>query len=657
MFRVLTCLTVEHDWRLVGVAAVLCLFASLTAVNLFNRARATAGRARALWIIAAAIATGFGIWATHFVAMLAYEPGIPIAYSLSLTVLSLAAAALITGSGLSIAVYSGASSASALAGAVVGGGIAAMHYTGMFAVQIPGRVTWDLPLILASIFFGMALGAAAMVVAIRSYRRRDAAIAAVLLTLAIVSHHFTAMGAVEIVPDPARSIDALTLSPGVLAIAIASVAMAILGVSLVGAFAGRRLDESSTFLAMVINNMTQGVILFDAYERVLVCNDRYIEMYGLSPDIVKPGCTLIDLINNRITTGSLNIDAENYRAEILVAVTQGQAMNRIVETPDGRAISVINRPVKGGQYWIGTHDDITERIHAERRNAAMSEQERRRVEIETEIRAFRKSVAEVLLTVTGSTAALKSIAVALSDSSGRTSERTAGAVDMSNEASSNMTAAAGAAEELIASIGEIGRQIGQAAEVASHSVAEARTTDEHMTRLADTVQQIGEVVNLISHIAGQTNLLALNATIEAARAGDAGRGFAVVASEVKSLAVQTAKATEQIASQIDAVQNSTRVAVDAIRRNTNRMREIDGYTSAVALSLQQQDSATDEISHNVASAAHGAKGMVTVLDEVTRAVGDTRSAASKVLEASETVEAAAKSLQRGIEGFLGRVAV
>lgn len=133
-----------------------------------------------------------------------------------------------------------------------------------------------------------------------------------------------------------------------------------------------------------------------------------------------------------------------------------------------------------------------------------------------------------------------------------------------------------------------------------------------MARLTDTVQQIGEVVNLIRNIAGQTNLLALNATIEAAR------GFAVVASEVKSLAVQTAKATEQIAGQIEAVQNSTRVAVDAIRRNSERMREIDGYTSAVALSLQQQDSATDEISHNVASAATGAKGMVSVLDEVTR---------------------------------------
>ena len=409
--------------------------------------------------------------------------------------------------------------------------------------------------------------------------------------------------------------------------------------------------------SMVLNNMTQGVVLFDAHERVLVVNDRYVEMYGLSPSVVKPGGTLVALIENRITTGSLNIDPEEYRSEIMTAIRDGAVMNRIVETPDGRAVLVVNRPIQNGKYWIGTHDDITERIQAERKSVALSEQERRRVTIETEIRAFRESVAAVLRTVSESTAALNSIAGTLSNSSGLTSDRAGSAVQTTNEASANMIAAAGATEQLIASIGEIGRQISQAAEVASHSVAEAQTTNEHMARLTDTVQQIGEVVNLIRSIAGQTNLLALNATIEAARAGEAGRGFAVVASEVKSLAVQTAKATEQIASQIEAVQNSTRVAVDAIRRNTDRMREIDGYTSAVALSLQQQDSATDEISHNVASAANGAKGMVTVLEEVTRAVGDTRSAAGKVMQASETVETAATSLQRGIEGFLGRVAV
>ena len=181
----------------------------------------------------------------------------------------------------------------------------------------------------------------------------------------------------------------------------------------------------SSLLSLVINNMTQGVILFDAHERILVCNDRYIEMYGLSPDVIKPGCTLLGQIEDRITTGSLNIDPEKHRSEILSAVQQDRSRNRIVETPNGRAILVVNRSIKGGEFWIGTHDDITDRIHAERKSVALSEQERRRVEIETEIRAFRADAAAVLETVTQSTAALKSIAVALSNSSGRTSERTA----------------------------------------------------------------------------------------------------------------------------------------------------------------------------------------------------------------------------------------
>ena len=435
----------------------------------------------------------------------------------------------------------------------------------------------------------------------------------------------------------------------------------IVGVAVIALFVWRSLKSSrgtsNAMLSMVLNNMTQGVVMFDSDERLVVCNERYLDMYRLSRDVVKPGATLVDVIKNRKVTGSLNIDPKKYRTNIIALVKQGQTNSNIVETPDGRAVSVVNRAIKGGRFWIGTHDDITERIQAERKSAALSEQERRRLEIEFEIRTFRENATSVLQTVSESTAALKSIAEALSKSSGSTSERTAGAVQNSNEASNNMTAAAAAAEQLIASIAEIGRQVSQAAELVTHSVNEARTTNEQMTRLTETVQEIGAIVNLIRNIAGQTNLLALNATIEAARAGEAGRGFAVVASEVKSLAVQTAKATEQIAVQIEAVQNSTRFAVEAIRRNTERMREIDAYTSTVALALEQQDSATDEISRNVSGAAEGAKVMVAVLSEVTAAVDDTRSAASKVLEASESVEAAASGLQLRIESFLGRVAV
>jgi methyl-accepting chemotaxis protein len=416
---------------------------------------------------------------------------------------------------------------------------------------------------------------------------------------------------------------------------------------------GRR----STLFATAINNMSQGLVMFDDSEQLVLCNSRYVEMYGLSSSIVKPGSKLIDLVRHRFATGSIGLDPEKYCAEILAAIAQGKTTNTIVKAPDGRSILVINRPIAGGSHWIGTHENITERLMAEQQRQSLTEQEERRATVDAAILSFRESVESELRMVSDNAAAMRSTATSLAQSSSETSERATGAVQTSNEASSNVEAAAATAEELTSSIAEISRQLGHATELFRVAASESHTMNQEIGKLTEATQEIGEVANLIRQIAGQTNLLALNATIEAARAGEAGRGFAVVAGEVKSLAVQTAMATEKIVAQIAAVQTSTGVTVKAIRGNAVRMQEIDRFTSTVAASLQEQNVSTGEISRNVASAAEGAKVVVTVLDQVACAVSQTRSYADTVLKASEAVATGAAKLQENVDHFLHRVAI
>ncbi len=416
----------------------------------------------------------------------------------------------------------------------------------------------------------------------------------------------------------------------------------------------QRLRRQNRRLAEAIENMSQGLNMFDAQGRITLVNRRYIEMYKLSPDIVKPGCTLRRLIQHRKDTGLFSGDVEEYCERIIKNASERTP--HYVKASDGRIVFVKNEPLVDGG-WVSTHEDVTEQRRAEEERAALHNQEQRRAAIDHAIASFRPQAEALLSSVSESATAMSATAATLFGSSEQTSQRAQSAVEAFNAASANVSTAAVAADELSYSIAEISRQLTRTNNIVGLAADEARTTDGEIAGLSAGAQKIGDVVKLIRDIAEQTNLLALNATIEAARAGESGKGFAVVASEVKSLAVQTAKATEDIASHIQAVQDSTSGAVDAIRQIAERMQEINEYTSAVAASVEQQNAATGDISHNVTSAATSTGQVVAVLGEVAGAATETRGSAEVVRDASASVEQAVVNLRLEVEDFLAKVAV
>jgi methyl-accepting chemotaxis protein len=438
--------------------------------------------------------------------------------------------------------------------------------------------------------------------------------------------------------------------------AIAATVFALFATSLTTILLAKYQSLQIRQLRTATDSMAQGLCMFDASERLVVCNSQYYNMYELTSADVKAGSTLTEVLAKRVAKGTFSRDPYQYREEFVSAVRQGRTIVHEVKSKGGRLLLVTNHPMKGGG-WIGTHEDITERRQAEQERTTMQLQEERRAMVEDAISAFRERAENLLQTVMEKAGQMYSTAASLSDASGHTSHRAESAKQTSNNASANVENAASAAGELSNSIAEIARQLSESADVVRSAVNEAQATNQDINTLAQAAQKIGDVIELIRDIAGQTNLLALNATIEAARAGEAGRSFAVVASEVKSLATQTEKATEDIARQIMQVQNSTSKAVEAIGRITQRMEGIDNCTSGIAASVQEQSTVTSEISRNVTCAADETKLVVTVLNDVAGATSQTQQSAQTVLTASGSVEEAAANLRREVESFLAKVAV
>ncbi len=265
---------------------------------------------------------------------------------------------------------------------------------------------------------------------------------------------------------------------------------------------------------------------------------------------------------------------------------------------------------------------------------------------------FQASVGGIVSTVSSAATEMQTTAQAMASTAEETSHQASAVAAASEQASSNVQTVASAAEELSGSVNEISRQVAQSTSIAGKAVSEADKTNLAVQGLAEAAQRIGAVVELINQIASQTNLLALNATIEAARAGDAGKGFAVVASEVKSLANETAKATEEISAQIQAMQGATADAVKAIQGIGSIIAEISEITTTIASAVEEQGAATQEIARNVQQASQGTQEVSSNISGVTQAAGETGAAASQVLGAAGELARQGDRLQGEVEKFL-----
>ena len=608
MYRIINCLTTQHDFRLVLVAAAVCAIAAITTFKIYERALESSTSKKMLWYALVGFCAASGIWSTHFVAILAYDSGVPVSYDPVMTAVSMVIAFVATTAGFFIC-SNGNRPWVITGGALTGLGITAMHFTGMAALNVGGTIQWDGVLVASAIIVGVAMTSVAMVAYHELSRAKALWAASGLLILAICGMHFTAMAAAVIVPDPTVALQPSKFDTVMLAFAVVAV----------------------NLLVMIAGGVT---ILIDRLKDALANQLVALQEANLATATTKSEA------ESGIRAQAEKSQAEWRHAErafqvelakLVEAAAAGDFSRRVDVTGKTGLTAILG---EGLNRWAdsisGAFGQVKEVLAA---LAAGDMSKRMEGNYQGELARLQNDVntmADKLMVIAGRLSgvsrevhgATREIASGVADLSERTEHQASSLEETSasmEELATTVRQNAGNAQEanVLATANSVSAASG--GEIATKAIAA-------MGKIEDSSRQIGDIVGLIQEIAFQTNLLALNAAVEAARAGEAGKGFAVVANEVRALAQRAGQASKDIKMLIVNSDNQVREGVGLVRQAGASLSEIMASAKKVATFVSEIAAATQEQSSGIEQVSKAVTGMDQMTQQNAALVEETNAA-------------------------------